>query len=259
MCKVTAIVSTYNAERLIEGRLRNLFATTTWRRGELDVVVVDSGSRQDECRIIERLRAELSDAENDRLIYVRTKREPLYCAWNRAIKIARGEYLTNANTDDRIAPDAIDALTDAIENYRKHDESVIGAYGDCIVTSTENAQWMGDFRIQRSANYPNGVQNWADAHPSVLVERCVVGNCPVWLKAAHDKAGLFDESYTLAGDYEMWLRFAQYGMRFKKVSRIVGLFYESDRQLSNVGLDVMRFETMRAILKHRDEVLRVWT
>ena len=259
MITVSALVSTYNAERLLLGRLQNLFATSMWAQGALEVIVLDSGSRQDEAGVIDTLRQTLTQEANARLVYARTKREPLYCAWNRALQLARGTYVTNANTDDRLAPDALSTLVDALSAMHEQDPRIVGAYGDCLVTSTQNAQWGQDIVLERSANYPEGVQQWADATPEVLVQRCTVGNCPVWLKSAHEVAGVFDESYTVAGDYEMWLRFARHGMRFAKVQRVVGLFYESAVQLSNIAIDVMRFETLRAIMQHREAVLQAWT
>lgn len=259
MIIVSALVSTYNAQRLLAGRLQNLFATHLWARGALEVIVIDSGSLQDERGVVEALRPTLSEDANARLVYMRTKREPLYCAWNRALQLARGTYVTNANTDDRLAPDALTILVDAVETMRQQDPRIIGAYGDCLVTSTYNAEWGQEITLRRSANYPEGMQRWPDATPDVLVQRCTVGNCPVWLKRAHEVAGVFDESYTVAGDYEMWLRFARHGMRFAKVERIVGLFYESDDQLSNAASSVMQFETLRARMKHKEAVLRAWT
>lgn len=91
---VTAIVSTYNAERFMRGCLEDLVAQTLF--SEMEVLVIDSGSQQGESAIC----AEYARI-HPRIRLIRTEREPLYAAWNRAIPLARGKYLTNANTDDR--------------------------------------------------------------------------------------------------------------------------------------------------------------
>jgi hypothetical protein len=42
--------------------------------------------------------------------------------------------------------------------------------------------------------------------PSDIRERCYIGPAPMWRRALHDNYGMFDESYTVAGDYEFWAR-----------------------------------------------------
>src|SRR5208337_1903982 len=95
---VSAIVSTYNAERFLRGCLEDLEAQTIAAR--LEIIVVDSGSHQNEQAIVEEFQRRYNN-----IVYIRTEeRESLYAAWNRGVKAARGKYLTNANTDDRHRP-----------------------------------------------------------------------------------------------------------------------------------------------------------
>ena len=76
-------------------------------RDRMEVVIVDSASPEAERAIVEEFQKKF-----DNIRYIRTEqRETLYSAWNRAVKVARGEYLTNANTDDRHAPEALAQLS----------------------------------------------------------------------------------------------------------------------------------------------------
>lgn len=52
--KVSAIVSTYNSERFIQGCLEDLVNQTLYEKGELEIIVVDSGSEQNERAIVEK-------------------------------------------------------------------------------------------------------------------------------------------------------------------------------------------------------------
>src|SRR6185295_18596123 len=123
---VTAIVSTYNSERFLRGCLEDLEAQTM--AGRLEIIVVDSGSEQNERAIVEEFQQRYRN-----IVYLRTEREPLYAAWNRAIGIARGRYLTNANADDRHRPDAYEILARAL------DEHPVGiVYADSLLTRVEN-------------------------------------------------------------------------------------------------------------------------
>ena len=48
---------------------------------------------------------------------------------------------------------------------------------------------------------------------------------PMWRKSIHEDHGLFNEEYKSAGDWDMWLRAASKGSKFKKIPGILGLYY----------------------------------
>ncbi len=69
------------------------------------------------------------------IIYQRTKeRETLYCAWNRTIKLARGLYLTNGNTDDRHCFNALEIMANYLDNNRE----ISLVYADQLITTIKN-------------------------------------------------------------------------------------------------------------------------
>jgi glycosyltransferase involved in cell wall biosynthesis len=69
------------------------------------------------------------------VFYHRTpRREPLYASWNRAIRMARGKYLTSANADDRHSPDALELLSGALE---ANPDAAL-SYGDYAETNVPN-------------------------------------------------------------------------------------------------------------------------
>src|SRR5579871_2491812 len=91
---LTAIVSTYNAERFMRGCLDDLVAQSALEA--MQILVIDSGSQQGEGAICQEYARQYPQIR-----LIRTEREPLYAAWNRALAMASGKYLTSANTDDR--------------------------------------------------------------------------------------------------------------------------------------------------------------
>lgn len=50
---VSAIVSTYKSEKFIEGCFKNLIEQTLYSKGELEIIVIDSNSPQNEKQIVE--------------------------------------------------------------------------------------------------------------------------------------------------------------------------------------------------------------
>jgi len=182
---VSAIVSTYNSERFIRGRLDDLLAQTLG--DSLEIIIVNSGSRQNEDDII--TTEYLSTHKN--IKYIRTDRETIYAAWNRAVQLSEGKFITNANTDDRLRCDAYQVLS----NYLLSHNDVAMVYADQYVSSTPNAT----FNQLRSTK----VQRWNNFSYDRLLEGCLTGPQPMWRSSIHFQDNIwFDEKFDVAGDYE---------------------------------------------------------
>lgn len=211
---VSVLVSAYNAEEYMSGLLDDLEAQTI--AGHTEIIIIDSGSTQNERAIVETYQKQYPNIQ-----YLRTdKRESVYAAWNRAVKVARGKYLTNANTDDRHAPDAFEVMVNELEE--QPDVGVV--YGDCAVTYKKNTTLVqgpisGRFR-------------WPDFNRRLLFQVCFVGPQPMWRRSLHDQFGLFDERMQSAGDYEFWLRISE-KVRFHHIPRILGLYLLDEKSIEH--------------------------
>ena len=128
--KVPAIVSTYNSEKYIRGCLDDLINQTLYKKGELEIVVVVSGSKENEAEIVQEYQSKFANI----ILITTEERETIYKAWNRGIKASIGKYVTNANTDDRHKYDALEILS---EELIKNNDIAL-AYADSKVTQTEN-------------------------------------------------------------------------------------------------------------------------
>jgi glycosyltransferase involved in cell wall biosynthesis len=170
---VTAIVSTYRAERFMRGRLENLVAQTLGER--LEILVIDSGSPEDEGAIVREFQRRHANVR-----YVRTSmREDTSAAFNRAIGIARGRYLTTANADDRHRADALELMARALD---EHPEFGI-VYADSLITNGANETFARNTAVRRHA--------WPDYTPAAALSCCLFGAMPLWRKAAHAEVGRF--------------------------------------------------------------------
>lgn len=211
---VTAIVSTYNAERFFRGCMENLLGQTLTAKGLLEVVVIDSGSEQSERAIA----AEYSELL-PHLTIKKTERESLYAAWNRGARLAHGRYLVNANTDDRHHPDAFRVMAARLE------ESGKGlCYADTCLTPHANETFFGT----------RSDMVWAlpDYSLRQAVLDCIFGPVTMWRRDVHDAEGGFPEEMRIAGDYAFFLRAAwQHGA--DHVGYPLGLCYSSVDNLSS--------------------------
>jgi len=205
---VSAIVSAYNSEKFIQGCLEDLTAQTLYKENRLEIIVVNSGSLQNEEAIVKSFQQ-----DHAHIIYVKTERESLYESWNRGIKIARGKYITNANTDDRHRKDAFDVLSRTLE--QRADIDLV--YADCYVSSAANETF--------DENMKNRLYRYPEFFPPASLLYFQFGPQPMWRKSVHDKTGYFDGSYRAAGDHEFSIRFAM-NCRALHVSEALGLYLE---------------------------------
>lgn len=192
---ISAVVSTYNGERFIRGKLEDLEAQSIADR--LEIIVIDSGSEQSEGRIVEEFQQRYNNIR-----YLRTEqRETIYQAWNRGVRLASGEFICNANVDDRLRQDALEVM---VRSLQEHPECAL-AYPDLLYTTQENASFA-DFLLSGQIRFP-AYKRFS------LLEGCHIRTAPIWRRALHKQFGYFNERYSSAADYELWLRVSeQYDM-----------------------------------------------
>ena len=168
----------------------------------------------------------------EHIYYVRTpEREPLYASWNRAIKQARGRYITNANADDRHRHDALETLASYLD---AHPQFAL-VYPGQIDTSVPNET----FATTKSTK----LLNWPPYTYSELERHCIIGSQPMWRRSLHDTYGYFREEFKSAGDYEFWLRIGKKEMFFR-YPETLGLYYRNPEGIEH-GSDDSKKETLR--------------
>ena len=224
MNKVTAIVSAYFAEQYLAGRIENLLH----QKPQPEIIVVCQ-YRSPEWKITEDY--------STTVVRVGTADIPtIYGAWNIGIKNASGEYLTNANSDDRLYPGALQYLASAL------DESPwLGvAYANADI-------------VEEIGGPPVGRMDLMSGGFSELLERCFVGPMPMWRRSLHEEYGYFDAKMKSAGDYEFWLRLAKSEVLFGYGHRAIGAYLR--RRNSAERREPLRtlWETARARSRYREE------
>jgi len=211
---VTAIVSTYNAERFIAGCLDDLQRQTI--ADKLEIIVVNSGSQENEEAIILEYQQKYSN-----IVYIKTEqREGIYTAWNRAVSVAQGTFLTNANTDDRHREDGLEIMAKTL--LANPDVALV--YGDQICTDTPNATF--------ARHHATEMAKRPEYSRERLLFGCRVGSQPMWRKSLHDELGNFDESLDSASDWDFWLRIAS-KYKFKHIPDFLGLYYYNENGIEH--------------------------
>ncbi len=233
---VTAIVSCYNSERFLSGCLEDLEAQTIAK--QIEIIVVDTGSLQNERAIVEEFKTRYPN-----ISYIRTEqRETIFAAWNHGILAARGVYVTNANSDDRHAPEAFEKMVQALE---KHPVGLV--YADCYGTSYENEVF--------SRHRASKVLKWPDFSVRQLLLYSIFGPQPMWRRSVHQEIGYFDPFSKVAGDYEFFIRL---GARFgaHHIPEVLGLYFDAGNESKH--RDVCVSETNQILRFYRSTLPLEW-
>lgn len=230
---VSAIVSTFKSERFLRGCLESLRDQTIF--DHLEVIVIVSGSPENEIGIA----IEFQRNFQNLVILETSEREGLYTAWNRAVRLARGEFLTNANTDDRLHHQALEHLSAVLKAYPEY----ALVYPDCLITDRENETFRST-----SATLKLETQDYClfDA-----LRYPFIGPCPMWRRSVHDSVGFFDERATAASDYDFWLRVAE---KFPLIHlrETLGLYLDNPTSLAHEK--VCHDETVHLLYERRRSV-----
>ena len=213
--RVSAIVSAYNSERYIADRLQDLTDQSLYLKKQLEIIVVDSGSQQNEGQFVKEFMRQFKH-----IVYVRTsERESVYGAWNRGIQLAGGRYIINANTDDRFNGAALERMSAEMET----NSDVDAVYGDWLQTGTENDRFDSDS--------PKALLSYPEFNPLLLFHSQITSHAALTRKAIFEKIGLYNADFKVYGDREFMLRFAVNGLKAKKIPEVVGLYLKNPNGL----------------------------
>jgi len=230
---VSAIVSAYNSKQFIRGCLEGLINQTIFKMGKLEIVVVNSGSEQNEGAVVSQFQQQY-----DNIKYIKIeKRETIYKSWNRGAQAASGKYLVNANTDDRLRQDALEIMADTLEA----NEHIGAIYIDQIVTNYPNETF--------EKHHTNGFIERPDFSKEVIAQRNPCGPQVMWRKKLHELIGYFKPHYEVAGDWDFWLRIVfDTDYTITHIPELLGLYYKNPQ-----GLEIGP-RKQRERLKEIDEI-----
>jgi glycosyltransferase involved in cell wall biosynthesis len=212
---VSAIVSTYNSERYFRACIENLIGQTLYRKGQLEIIIINSGSQQGEESIAKHFLA-----KHSHIVYQRTERETLYASWNRAIGISKGRYIVNTNTDDSLRDDALELLAVSLNAHPSADL----AYADCALTRVPNDRF--------DASHAYRISDYPPYSPALGMLCCLLGPHPMWRRTVFNKIGFFDVAFHAAGDYDFQMRFIKAGCSAVHVPEVLSQFFQNANGLT---------------------------
>ena len=158
---------------------------------DLDCIVMDGGSTDGSLSVLD----ELGDA----IRYVSGPDSGQSSALNKGFALARGDIFGWLNSDDLMAPGALQRVVGVFER----EPEVQFLYGKVLIVDDRG-------RVTRRAitAYKN-LRMRRFRYGSLLTENWISQMGVFWRRAAHEEVGPFREDLHLTMDYDFWLRLAE--------------------------------------------------
>lgn len=126
--RASVVIPLYNHALFAEEAVRSVLAQDS---GDVEVVVVDDGSKDDSAAVVERI-------QDPRIRLYRQSNLGAHAAINRGLAEARGQFLAVLNSDDRFAPGRIQAALDVFDRQPE-----VGLVGSWINLIDESGRSLG--------------------------------------------------------------------------------------------------------------------
>jgi glycosyltransferase involved in cell wall biosynthesis len=231
--KVSIIIATKNRSEFLAGCIQSILKQTILN--QIEVLVIDKSSSDKDKKIVDNYQKQFKNIK-----YLRQRSTGLYAAWNIGIKNAKGKYLINLNTDDRLKSNAIENLSSALDQ----NINVALVFGDSYITNKP-------FLFFEENRYSNRLLDLPQYSRKELYLRCICGPHPMWRRKLHKEVGYFNTNYKVSGDYEFWLRISE-KYEMLHIKKVVGLYYKNPQGLasSKKMLEIKNHENLRIKKKY---------
>jgi glycosyltransferase involved in cell wall biosynthesis len=195
--RISIITACFNSEGTLIDTLQSVNSQSY---PEIEHIIVDGASRDRTLDVVrergQRVTKVLSEPDRG-----------IYDAFNKGLKLARGEIIGILNSDDFYVSAAV--IAKVMDVFR--DPSVEAVYADLVYVDRDDTTRV--VRHWKSHPYRSGDfgRAFMPAHPTLFLRRSV-----------YDRVGFFDPGYRFAGDYEFMLRaFHVHGLRSVYLPEIV--------------------------------------
>jgi glycosyltransferase involved in cell wall biosynthesis len=204
--RVSVIVPNYNHGRFLRARVESVLLQTF---SDFEVILLDDSSTDDSQSIL------LSYAGNPRVRveFNSVNSGSTFKQWNKAVRLARGEYVWFAESDDYADLRMLEHLVAVLDTYPRASfaycrswriaaDGDLDGFADSSVIDLDPTRWTADY-------YSYG----RDECRKYFVYRNIVPNASAVLfrKTAYEAIGGADENLHLNGDWKLWASMALIG------------------------------------------------
>jgi len=215
------ITATFNSEKTLERTIKSLLQQNF---KDFEFIIVDGSSSDNTLDIIKKYKP-LFDENYITYKWISEPDKGIYDAWNKGLKLAEGKWVSFLGSDDFYLPNSLQIYYDKIKEMPSNIDLVHSNVK--VVDGKKTIKYItGSWSWNIFKHYMN------IAHVGAFHNRKLF-----------DKYGTFDESYKIAGDYELLLRPKN---KLKTLHIDIVLAVMSAGGISNNKIKQVLLETARA-------------
>lgn len=204
--KISVIMSVYNGERYLREAIESILNQTFT---DFEFIIVNDGSTDSSLEIIQ-------SYDDERIKIINNEKNiGLTKSLNKALKVARGEYIARQDADDISLPNRFE---EQIKYLERHPE--VALLGTNIYKIDENGKIIGKYIVLAKPSIKDLFNGNQFNHGSVMFKKEVI-----------DELGGYNELFKYAQDYELWLRIAKH----YNIRNVTQILYKLRSHDENIG------------------------
>ena len=205
MPKVSVIVPNYNHARFLRKRIDSILAQTFQ---DFELILLDDCSTDDSRPI---LTSYAADPHVRAVEFNKKNSGSTFKQWNKGVRLAHGEYIWIAESDDYADQRFLERLVTALDANPK---AVFVSCRSWRVDANDKSNGYGDSDLPHLARYAVGAAtDGREECQNYLVRICTIYNASSVLlrKSVYDSVGGADERLRFCGDWKLWAAMALTG------------------------------------------------
>ena len=190
---VSIITITFNSEKHLEQTIQSVIGQDY---PDIEYIIVDGGSTGGTLDIIKKYEKKIAK-------WVSEPDKGIADAMNKGIRMASGGIIGIIHSDDYYEPGAISAAVKAFEEH----PGIGVVHGDLRMLNVDGG---ASYIVSPPKNPASSAWEIPVLHSTVFVR-----------KAIYDRHGVFDLSYRIAMDHDLFLRYIKNGVKFHYINRVI--------------------------------------
>lgn len=231
--KISLVTCCYNSEKTIEDTIQSVLDQDY---SNYEHIIVDGKSKDRTLEIVKRY----EDKYEGKLRYISEPDQGIYDAFNKGIKMAKGDIIGILNSDDVLYSPTV--FSDIAKTFVEEQCDVV--YGDLVFADEETLTQIT--RVWR-AGKGNIQWGWRPPHPTFYVR-----------KEVHDKHGYYKTYFKISGDYDFMIRtLKDKSLKFGYIPKTLVKMRVGGVSTAGPKANLMSCKEIQQVLKENDMKFRV--
>ncbi|MBN1474652.1 MAG: glycosyltransferase [Syntrophaceae bacterium] len=185
---VSIIIPVYNGEKYIEEAIKSALNQTY---SSIEIIVVDDGSTDKGAELVKKYP----------VILIQQKNRGISGARNTGINSSRGDFIALLDQDDLFKPHKIETEVEFLKNHSEY----------CMVYTPEERFGPGE-PVRRISKHHIGRRSEGDLFVDLYKRNYITPSSTLIRRNILDVTGLFDESFVVCEEHDLFVRIAYNGM-----------------------------------------------